>query len=217
MASTTGQGWRPGQFAVKSGPVFASSNDFKITIRGKGAHAAMPHNGIDPRAGGLSVGTGLSDHHYAQQAPIEAAVISVTMLHAGEPTNVVADSCELQGTVRTFTLDVLDMIERRMQRIATSICDAFETTCEFTFRRNYPPTINHAAETEFVRKALGDLVGADNVLEFEPTMGAEDFSFLSARKARVLFPYRQRRWHASCRRPWRRALHAAQLQLRLQR
>jgi hippurate hydrolase len=119
--------------------------------------------------------------------PIDAGVISVTMIHAGEATNVVPDSCEIQGTVRTFTLEVLDLIERRMKAIAENTCAAFEATCEFEFKRNYPPTINHPAETEFARKVMTDMVGADNVQEFEPTMGAEDFSFFLLEKPGCYF------------------------------
>jgi hippurate hydrolase len=99
------------------------------------------------------------------------------MIHGGEATNVIPDTCELRGTVRAFTPELLDMIERRMQQIAEATCQAFGATCEFTFRRNYPPTVNHPKETEFVRGFLSGLVGAHNVQEFEPTMGAEDFSF----------------------------------------
>ncbi|MCV5942281.1 peptidase dimerization domain-containing protein, partial [Escherichia coli] len=83
---------------------------------------------------------------------IDAGVISVTMIHAGEATNVVPDTCEIQGTVRTFTLEVLDLIERRMEEIARHTAAAFGCECEFEFHRNYPPTINHPAETEFVRQ-----------------------------------------------------------------
>jgi amidohydrolase len=110
--------------------------------------------------------------------PVDAGVISVTMIHAGEATNVIPDSCELQGTVRTFTLEVLDMIEKRMQQVAEHVCAAHDAQCEFEFVRNYPPTINHAKETEFARKVMADIVGADNVIEQEPTMGAEDFSYM---------------------------------------
>ena len=170
-------GMAVGQFAVKSGPVFASSNEFKIIIRGKGAHAAMPHNGIDPVPVGCQMVQAFQTVITRNKRPIDAGVISVTMIQAGEATNVVPDSCELQGTVRTFTLEVLDMIERRMRQIAEATCQAFEATCEFKFHRNYPPTINHAKETDFTRSVLSDLVGSHNVLEFEPTMGAEDFSY----------------------------------------
>jgi amidohydrolase len=110
--------------------------------------------------------------------PVDAGVISVTMIHAGEATNVVPDFCELQGTVRTFSIEVLDMIEKRMKEVAEHTCAAFEARCEFEFTRNYPPTVNSAAEAEFARQVMSDIVGEGNVLAQEPTMGAEDFAYM---------------------------------------
>jgi hippurate hydrolase len=170
-------GMAAGQFAVKNGPCFASSNEFKITIHGRGSHAALPHNGIDPVPIACQMVQAFQTIITRNKRPIDAGVISVTMIHAGEATNVVPDSCVLEGTVRTFTLEVLDMIEKRMKAVAENTCAAFEATCEFEFVRNYPPTINHPAETEFARTVMRELVGDENVHEFEPTMGAEDFSF----------------------------------------
>ena len=160
-----------------SGPVFASSNHFRITVHGTGAHAAMPHNGIDPIPIACEIVQALQTVISRNRRPIDAAVISVTMIHAGETTNVLPDSCEVQGTVRTFTVELLDLIERRMRQIAEGLCQAYGARCEFDFKRNYPPTINHRAETQFAREVLESLVGTANVVEFEPTMGAEDFSF----------------------------------------
>ena len=180
-------GMAAGQFAVRSGPVFASSTEFKIVIRGKGSHAALPHNGIDPVPVACQMVQAFQTIITRNKRPIDAGVISVTMIHTGEATNVVPDSCEIQGTVRTFTLEVLDLIERRMKAIAEATCQAFEATCEFSFHRNYPPTINHAKETDFVRAVLGDVVGPQNVQEFEPTMGAEDFSFFLLEKPGCYF------------------------------
>jgi hippurate hydrolase len=119
--------------------------------------------------------------------PIDPGVLSVTMLHAGEATNVVPETCELRGTVRTFSLETLDLIEQRMRVVAEHTCAAFGASCEFDFHRNYPPTINHPAETEFVRCALGRVVGPENVLAFEPTMGAEDFAFFLQAKPGCYF------------------------------
>ena len=170
-------GMAVGEFALKSGPCFASSNEFRIVVHGKGAHAAMPHNGIDPVPVACQMVQAFQTIVTRNKRPIDAAVISVTMIHTGEATNVVPDSCEIQGTVRTFTLEVLDMIERRMKEVAEHTSAAFGARCEFEFSRNYPPTINHAAETEFVRGVMAQMVGADKVQEFEPTMGAEDFSY----------------------------------------
>ena len=171
-------GTQVGKFAASTGPVMASSNEFKITIRGKGGHAALPHNGIDPVPVACQMVQAFQTIISRNKKPVDAGVISVTMIHAGEATNVIPDSCELQGTVRTFTLEVLDMIEKRMQQIAEHICAAHDAQCEFEFVRNYPPTINHPKETEFARKVMADIVGADNVIDQEPTMGAEDFSYM---------------------------------------
>jgi len=176
-----------GQFAIRSGPVFASSNDFKITIHGRGAHAAMPHNGIDPIPAACQMVQAFQTIISRNRPPLDAAVISVTMIRAGEATNVIPESCELRGTVRTFTIELLDIIEERMRRIAAATCEAFATSCEFEFRRNYPPTVNHARETAFTREVLGELVGAQNVGEFEPTMGAEDFSYFLQEKPGCYF------------------------------
>ncbi|MBY0234377.1 MAG: amidohydrolase [Burkholderiaceae bacterium] len=170
-------GMAAGQFALKSGPVFASSNEFFITLRGKGAHAAMPHLGLDPVPAACQMVQAFQTIITRNKRPIDAGVISVTTIHAGEATNVIPDSCVIEGTVRTFTLETLDLIERRMKQVALSTAEAFELTCEFRFKRNYPPTINHANETEFAHELLSELVGPANVQEFEPTMGAEDFSF----------------------------------------
>ncbi|BDU52017.1 M20 aminoacylase family protein [Limnohabitans sp. INBF002] len=171
-------GLKEGQFALSAGPVMASSNEFKITIHGKGCHAALPHNGIDPVLVACQMVQAFQTIISRNKKPVDAGVISVTMINAGEATNVVPDHCELQGTVRTFSIDVLDMIEQRMRDIATHTCAAFGATCTFEFERNYPPTINHPAEANFAREVMADIVGADNVLAQEPTMGAEDFSYM---------------------------------------
>jgi hippurate hydrolase len=178
-------GLAAGQFAVAPGPVFASSNEFKITLRGKGAHAAMPHLGLDPVPAACQLVQAFQTIINRNKRPIDTGVISVTIMNAGEATNVIPDSVELQGTVRTFTVPVLDLIERRMRELTEGIASAFELTPEFHFHRNYPPTINHVAETDFVRQALQDM-GAQ-VEHFEPTMGGEDFSFFLQAKPGCYF------------------------------
>ena len=171
-------GTEVGKFAVSPGPVMASSNEFKVVIRGKGAHAALPHNGLDPVPVACQMVQAFQTIITRNKKPIDAGVISVTMIHAGEATNVIPNSCELRGTVRTFSVEVLDMIEARMRQIAEHTCAAFGLSCEFEFFRNYPPTVNSAKEAEFARAVMASIVGPDNVLQQEPTMGAEDFSFM---------------------------------------
>jgi amidohydrolase len=166
-----------GSFAVCDGPAMASSNEFRITITGKGGHAAMPHLGVDPVPVACQIVQAFQTIVSRNTKPADAAVISVTMIHTGEATNVIPDSCEMRGTVRTFSLGVLDMIERRMKDVAEHTAAAFGARAVFEFHRNYPPTVNHAAEAAFVREVMSEVAGPANTLVFEPSMGAEDFSF----------------------------------------
>jgi len=176
-----------GHFTVSAGPVMASSNEFKITVRGKGSHAALPHDGIDPVPVACQMVQAFQTIISRNKKPVDAGVISVTMIHAGDATNVVPNSCELQGTVRTFSIGVLDLIEERMRQVAHHVSAAHGATVDFEFHRNYPPTINHEGPSAFVRQVLTDLVGADAVHPQEPTMGAEDFSYMLLEKPGCYF------------------------------
>jgi amidohydrolase len=180
-------GMKVGAFGVNPGAMMASSNEFKIVIRGKGSHAALPYLGIDPVPIAAQMVMAFQTIITRNRRPIDPGVLSVTKIHAGEATNVVPDSCVLEGTVRTFSVETLDLIEARMKVVADHTCAAFGASCEFEFHRNYPPTVNHPAETEFVKKVLGTVVGPDNVQAFEPTMGAEDFSYFLQAKPGCYF------------------------------
>jgi hippurate hydrolase len=171
-------GMKVGQFAVSPGPAMASSNEFTITVHGKGGHAALPHTGIDPIPVACELVQAFQTILTRSKKPTDAGVISVTMFHAGEASNVIPDVCELKGTVRTFSLEVLDMIEARMNKIVEHVCAAHDAKVDFVFHRNYPPTINSPDEANFARGVMAGIVGADNVLVQEPAMTAEDFSFM---------------------------------------
>jgi amidohydrolase len=180
-------GMAVGMVGVNPGAMMASSNAFRVVIRGKGSHAALPHLGVDPVPVACQMVMAWQTIITRNRKPIDPGVISATMIHTGEAINVVPDSAEIRGTVRTFSIDTLDLIERRMREVAEGTCAAFGATCEFEFQRTYPPTVNHPAETEFVRKALAGVVGEANVVPFEPTMGAEDFSFFLLEKPGCYF------------------------------
>jgi len=171
-------GMKVGQFALRTGPVMAGSNEFTITISGKGGHAAMPDNSVDPVLVATHVVQALQSIITRNKRPTDSAVISVTQIHTGEAYNVIPDSATICGTVRTFTIEVLDLIETRMRQIVEQLPPAFGASGSMNFHRNYPPTINHPNETEFARAVLTDIVGADNVFEFQPTMGSEDFAYM---------------------------------------
>ncbi|MGI4719546.1 MAG: M20 aminoacylase family protein [Janthinobacterium lividum] len=172
-----------GNFGVVSGPMMASSNEFRVTVRGKGAHAAQPHRGIDPVMVAVQIAQAWQTIVSREKNPLESAVLSITQIHAGSATNVIPDEAELVGTVRTFSTGVLDLIQRRMQEIASGVAGAFNASVDFNFKRNYPPLINHPEQTAFAVEAMRAVVGDARVdTNVEPTMGAEDFAFMLQEK-----------------------------------
>jgi hippurate hydrolase len=173
-----------GKFGVVAGPQMASSNEFRVVVKGRGAHAAQPHRGVDPVMVAVQVAQAWQTIVSREKNPLDTAVLSITQIHAGSATNVIPDEAVMVGTVRTFTTKVLDLIQQRMHEIANGVAAAFNATIEFDFQRNYPPLVNHAAETVFAVKAMQAVVGAANVdTNVEPTMGAEDFAYMLQAKA----------------------------------
>ena len=168
-----------GNFSVVAGPMMASSNEFRVTVRGKGAHAAQPHRGIDPIMVAVQIAQGWQTIVSREKNPLEAAVLSITQIHAGSATNIIPNDAELVGTVRTFSTGVLDLIQRRMQEMAEGIAAGFGASVEFIFKRNYPPLVNHPEQTAVAIEAMRAVVGTAQVdTNVEPTMGAEDFAFM---------------------------------------
>jgi hippurate hydrolase len=168
-----------GKFAVMPGPMMAAFDIFEIIVTGKGAHAAMPHHGIDPVVVAAQIVTGLQTIASRSISPLDAVVLSVTQIHAGDTWNVIPNEVVLRGTTRSFKPEVQDMIEPAMRRIIDGVAGAFGATAKLRYERRYPPTINTPAETEAAATALADVVGKDSVLrDLQPTMGAEDFAFM---------------------------------------
>lgn len=168
-----------GHFGVTEGPIMASSNEFRIKIRGTGSHAALPHNGHDPVFTAVQIANGLQGIITRNKKPIDTAVLSITQIHAGDAMNVVPDEAWLGGTVRTFSVETLDLIEDRMRKIVASTAAAYDCEVETYFHRNYPPTINDSEQTRFAASVMAEVVGTDKVdASVDPTMGAEDFSFM---------------------------------------
>jgi amidohydrolase len=172
-----------GQFGVVEGPMMASSNEFRVTVTGRGGHAALPHRSVDPVMVAVQMAQAWQSIITREKNPLQTAVLSITQIHAGSATNVIPDEAQIVGTVRTFTNATLDLIESRMAEVASHIAAAFNAEVEFKFRRNYPPLINHPKETAFAIDVMRDVVGKDNVdTRTEPTMGAEDFAFFLQEK-----------------------------------
>ena len=172
-----------GAFGVTAGAMMASSNEFEVTIKARGAHAAQPHKGIDPIMIAVQVAQSWQTIVSRNIDPNDAAVLSITQIHAGSATNVIPDEATLIGTVRTFSGAVLDTIENRMRTIAEHTASAFDARVDFKFQRNYPPLINHPEQTAFAADVLRAMVGDAQVdAAVEPTMGAEDFAFMLQHK-----------------------------------
>lgn len=172
-----------GDFAVRTGPLMASSNTFTLTIHGKGGHGAQPNHTVDPIMTAVQIAQGWQTIISRNKPPSEAATLSITRIEAGNTFNVIPNQAVMAGTVRTFTPAVLDLLEQRMREIAEHTAAAFNCRAEFIFRRNYPPLVNHPAETALAIEVMETLAGPGHVVrDAAPTMIAEDFSFMLAQK-----------------------------------
>jgi len=172
-----------GQFAVRSGTMMAAADMFDIRVRGKGSHAAMPHQGVDPVLVGAHIITALQSLASRATDPADSVVVSVTRVRGGDAYNVISDEATLKGTVRTLLSGTRDRIEQQMAELVRQVALAFGAAGETHYKRGYPPTINAPAETEIAATAAATVVSGENVLrDLPPCMGAEDFSFMLERK-----------------------------------
>jgi hippurate hydrolase len=168
-----------GKFGVMPGPMMASFDIFEIAVTGRGAHGAMPHNGIDPVVAGAALVQALQTIASRTVNPVDAAVVTVTQFHAGDTWNVIPAQALLRGTARAFRPEVQFQIEAGIRRIAAGIDATYGTKSEVRYERRYPPTVNHPRETATATAAIAEVVGRENVLtDLQPTMGAEDFAFM---------------------------------------
>jgi amidohydrolase len=166
-----------GEIRLRSGPAMAAADRFHLVIRGKGGHGAMPHISVDPIVIGAQIVTALQTLVARAVDPTEEAVVTVGTFKAGEAFNVIPDTAELGGTVRTFNPTNRDMLEERIGSLARGIATAMGGDAAFTYVRGYPATINDPEMAELVREEAAKVVGEENVKEAPLMMGAEDFSY----------------------------------------
>ncbi len=171
-------GMAAGAFGFRAGPTMASSNRFDIIINGVGGHAAQPHKSVDPIMIATEMVQALQTLITRNKDPIDTAVLSITQIHAGDAYNVIPAQAVIRGTVRTYSVEVLDLMENNMRRIVTKLCEAYGGTGELDFVRCYPPLVNWPQQTEFAADLAEKIFGADRVdRDTPPHTGAEDFSF----------------------------------------
>jgi amidohydrolase len=172
-----------GEFAVASGPMMAAFDIFDLVIKGRGSHAAMPHQGIDSIVMASKVVDALQTITSRNIDPIDSLVVSVTQIHGGDAYNVIPDEVVLRGTVRSFSETVRDGVEPAMRRIADGVCAAFGGTAELRYERRYPATVNSVEETENAEAAALAIVGDENIERSPvPSMGSEDFAYMLREK-----------------------------------
>ncbi|MEP4379105.1 MAG: M20 aminoacylase family protein [Alphaproteobacteria bacterium] len=172
-----------GEFAVAPGAMMAAFDIFDLVIKGKGSHAAMPHQGIDSIVMASKVVDALQSIASRNIDPIDSLVVSVTQIHGGDAYNVIPDEVVLRGTVRSFSEAVRDGVEPAMRRIADGVCAAFGGTAELRYERRYPATVNSVEETENAEAAASAIVGSDNIERSPvPSMGSEDFAYMLQKK-----------------------------------
>jgi amidohydrolase len=168
-----------GSMATALGPLLAASDRFDIKVKGHGTHAAHPHGGNDPFIIGAQIVTALQTIPARNVDPIDSAVISVGFMKGGSAYNVIPDELHIGGTVRSFRPQVQDLLERRMGEVAHGIAAAHGAKVEFSYRRGYPPTVNHADEARFAAGVAAEICGDDKVsTTVAPSMGGEDFSYM---------------------------------------
>ncbi len=172
-----------GRVAASAGPMMAAVDHFDITIRGKGGHAAMPHQSVDSVLVACQVVSALQSIASRNTDPVDALVVSVTRIHGGDAYNVIPGEVHLAGTVRTFREEVRDSVEPAMKRILDGVCAAFGATAELQYDRLYPATVNSVEETDQAIAAASAVVGADAIERSPvPSMGGEDFAFMLLEK-----------------------------------
>lgn len=178
-----------GKFGICDGPIMASQDDFDIVVKGRGGHAAKPHDTIDPVVIAAQIIVGLQTLISRNTNPIDSLVISVTKLSAAKAYNVISDNVGMAGTVRTLAPGLRDFAERQIQASAQGIARAFGADIDFKYCRSVPVTLNHAEPTHLAIKAACDLVGTASVDDkIKPRMGAEDFAYmLEARPGAFIF------------------------------
>ena len=168
-----------GQFAVHDTAVMAANETLNINIKGKGGHAAMPDQCIDPVVVGAQIISALQSVVARNVAPLNSAVVSITMVNAGTVSNVVPDDMQLTGSLRYFSKEVGDEVKEKIKNIVEGVSQSMGASATFESVPNYPATINIPKHAELCANAAAMVVGENNVLRNEqPTMGSEDFAFL---------------------------------------
>ncbi len=167
-----------GTCVARDDAMMAALANFEVIISGRGCHAAMPNEGIDPVLASCAFVASLQSIVSRNVSPQDAAVVSVTQIAAGDAWNIIPDTSMVRGTARWFAAHVGDLLERRLTDIANHVAAANGCTAEVRYEKRFPATINHPAIASFVREAVRADLPSLQVLDTPPSMGSEDFAFM---------------------------------------
>jgi len=168
-----------GKFAVRAGSIMAAEDNFEITVNAVGHHAAMPHLGKDAIVIGAQIVSAMQTLVSRTLDPLDSAVVSFTEFVTNGTVNVVPGQVVLKGDTRSLTVAVQDHIETTMERIVAGICAAHGASYEFSYQRNFIPTVNSANEADISARVAASVVGAQNVVgDSRPAMTSEDFGYM---------------------------------------
>jgi len=177
-----------GSFAIRPGPMMAATASVDILIEGRGGHAAKPHRCIDTLLVGAQLVTAMQQVVSRNVDPLDSAVLSLCQFNTGNARNVIPQTAEIRGTVRTLKRDVANMVEKRMHEICNGVAQMTGANVKLKFEHFYPVTMNHPAQTEIAARVAREVAGDANVYENPPMMGGEDFSYmLQARPGAFIF------------------------------
>ena len=169
-----------GSVSVRSGPICAASNPFAVTLRGRGSHGAKPHLGTDVIVAGAQIVTALQTIASRRTSPTEPVVVTVGTFHSGTAGNVLAETAELTGILRTMGGEARERVKEDFRNIVSGIAAAMGVEAEITIFESYPGCRNDPAMTELLRRAAGEILGRENVRELpEPSLGTDDFGYFS--------------------------------------
>ncbi|MDH3291503.1 MAG: amidohydrolase [Gemmatimonadota bacterium] len=168
-----------GKVGYTPGPALAAADHFWITIKGKGAHGASPDLAADPVVMAAQAVTALQTIRSRNLSPMEPGVLTVGLIQGGTRFNIIPDEVRMEGTVRSYSVDVQDLVERRMHEILAGVTSAGGGTYELTYDRGIPVTVNDVALTERMVPSLERALGTDNVVRIQPATVAEDFSYFA--------------------------------------
>ena len=167
---------------MRPGPLMAASDTATITIVGRGGHASRPHLTVDPIVVAANMVMALQTVVSRNVNPTETAVVTVGTIHGGTASNVIPETAEIAASIRSFSSEVRDMLERRVRAIATSIAEAHGASVSIDYQRGYPVVINSEKETAFAIDVLKELVGDDKVGVCPMIPGSEDFAYFLEHK-----------------------------------